>query len=268
MSRYFLLIFISIHVSCEVFSQLTTLDSLEHELLVHKKKDTIRINLLTNYVQVATEVDIPKAEEALKEAEELALKLDYSIGIAHVNYRKAWIEMSKSNYSTAIKFAHKSLTLYKQLGDKQGESFSLNCIGAGYYHQSEYQKAMEYFNKSAVIDEERKDFKGVSGSYLNIGNILADQGKFEESLAYYFKALKLKRQVEDDLGIAKCLGNIGSIYGEQGNYPKALEFFKQAQAQYEKLDNSANAAICYLNIGSVYLQQENFKLHQRVLRKH
>lgn len=238
------------------YGQTTVLDSLEKELQLHPKEDTIRINLLTQLAHSATDINLAKAEKACDEARRISIKLNYEMGLAHVFYEEAWISMGKSEYKDAISNAQKALNLYKKKSSLEGESLSLNCIGSAYYYQSNYSKAMDYIQQSAEIDEKRKDFKGMSGCYVNIGNILADQGKFEESLAYYFKALELKKKVKDDFGLAKCLGNIGSIYGEQGNYPKALSYFKRAQAMHEKLGNTSNASICLMNIGATYLHQD------------
>lgn len=239
-----------------VVGQSSVMDSLNNALQLHPKGDTTRVNLLTQFAHVSADFDLAQAEKACLEAEKIAEAIDYQLGMAHVYYERAWIEMAKSNYDNAISNANKALVIYQKLDFKEGESFSLNCIGSAYYYQVDYDHAMEYILKSAAIDEERNDLKGMSGCYLNIGNILADQAKYEESLSYYFKSMELKTAVKDAYGLAKCLGNIGSVYGEQGNYPMALEYFKQAQAQHDKLGNSTNMAICLMNIGSIYMHQE------------
>ncbi len=254
--RYLTLNFCLIIFAIKAIGQTSVLDSLENELQLHTKEDTNRVNLLTQFAHIATDIDLTKAEKACQEARRIALKLNYEIGIANVYYERAWIHIEKSDYQSAIENAKKALEIYRNSSSLEGESFSLNCIGTSYYYQSNYPKAIEYYLKSAEIDEARNDLKGISGSYLNIGNIYADQGEFDQSLSYYFKALELKKKVKDDSGIAKCLGNIGSVYGEQGNYPKALDYFKKAQVKHEKLGNSINASICLMNIGSIYLHQE------------
>ncbi len=239
-----------------VQSQNSIADSLENELLLHPKKDTIRVNLLSLLINQIYDLDVNKAENLIEEVESISKKTDYKKGKANAIYYKGHVETVKSNYEQAIKCFSESLQLYKSINYKKGVSYSLNGIGIAYYFQGDYTKAIEFYNKSAKIDKEQNDLKGVAGSFNNIGNIYADQGKYEKAIDYYEKAKKLKEEIGDLQGAGRSYGNIGSIYGEQSNFPKALENFNKALTIYDQTGSDAHVLL--LNFAAVYQIQNKY----------
>ncbi|MFT6922594.1 MAG: tetratricopeptide (TPR) repeat protein [Crocinitomicaceae bacterium] len=242
--------------STNVQSQNATIDSLETKLLLHPKKDTIRVNQLIVLIHEVYEFDVNKAENLIEEAEIICKELNYTKGKAHATYYKGHAAIIKSDFNRGINYFNEALKLYKTLNLKKGISYSLNGIGVAYYFQGDYTKAIEFYNKSASIDREMDNLGGVAGSFNNIGNIYADQGEYEKAIGYYEKAKNIKEQTEDFEGVARSYNNIGSIYGEQGNFPKALENFNKALTICD--ENGFENHSLFFNIGSIYQMQGNY----------
>lgn len=239
-------------------TQTPSIEGIKRKLEQHPKQDSVRIELLTDYAFEVKAYDITKALQLCKEANEIAEKIKCEKCLTSVYYITALVELDNTSYERAIGLAKKALGGYRNDGNLEGESYSLNAIGLAYLSQGEMGNAKKYILQSAAIDEKRKDTNGIAGSYINIGNILAEEGKYIESNTYYLKAQNLKEKLKDELGIAMCLQNIGTNYLEQGNYPKALEYFKRVQYHYEKSGNSTYEAMCLLEIGSIYEKQEKY----------
>jgi len=77
----------------------------------------------------------------------------------------------RGNYTSAIDYYTRSLTIKEEIGYKRGIAASLNNIGIIYKYQGDYAKAIDYYTRSLAIREEFGDKKGIAGSLNNIGII-------------------------------------------------------------------------------------------------
>jgi two-component sensor histidine kinase len=170
------------------------------------------------------------------------------------------IYSSKGEPVKSIFYYEQSLSLLRQLKNRQELSVSLLNLGIAYKEQGIYDKALFYLFESSAYFEQVKDFKRLSSAYNTIGNIFRIEENYAKALDYLFHSLRIREQIQFEEGIASSLNNIGTVYKMRGLYDSALSYF---QASLElKLVNSRpeKLANTYSQIAEVYAIKNNYEL--------
>ena len=251
-----LLIFSS--VLLKLNAQTPEIDSLENILHKHTQKDTIRVNLLNETAGKLFLINIDKTIKYIKEAEELANKINFSKGNAESLRLSGIYYHNKSNYRKALEYYQKALKIFEELGDKKEIAKCLYNIGNTHYYQENDSQALKYFQKSLEIKKEIGDKQGISNCLYGIGNIYFIQSNYPQALEYYQKSLKTNDKPEKKQGISDCLTNIGLIHFIQGNYSQALEYYYKALKIAEELGDKPRISDCFNCIGSTHRAQGNY----------
>ncbi|WP_228058827.1 CHAT domain-containing tetratricopeptide repeat protein [Nostoc sp. LEGE 06077] len=153
----------------------------------------------------------------------------------------------------ALDYLNQALVLRRQIGDQKGESITLNNIGNVYSNTGELQKAIEYFQRALLLKQKMGDRAGEAITINNIGNVYLDLGEQQKALDYFEQSLALRRQVADKPGEARTLNNIGKVYSDLGEQQKALEYFQQSLPLYQQTKDKSSEASTLNNIGTIYL---------------
>lgn len=161
-------------------------------------------NLRSNYTKAADYYF-----KALKTSEEL--KDDHLIALCYDNISQ--IYFSQSNYSKALLFGFKSLSLYQKNAKEEPGSYQRNVgnafakIASIYTDMNKVQKAKAYYGLAIPLLEKSDDMEGMAKAYSNM-SILAGKD-FTTKLDYGLKAEKLWNEVNPMHLLA--LHNVGSI---------------------------------------------------------
>ena len=92
--------------------------------------------------------------------------------------------------------------MYEGIGNKNGETYNLDCIGNVYFKKRDYPKALDY----------------------------------------YRRALKISEEINDKRSMSSALGNIGRVYAADSNYKQAMNYFNSVLQQSEKMGNSGRGS--------------------------
>jgi len=158
----------------------------------------------------------------------------------------------KGDYSNAINYYSRSLTLSEKIGDKSGIGYSLINIGLIYIDQANYDKAIVNYNRSLSIFEEIGNKKGIGASLNSIGHIYLLQGDKTRALVYFSNCLPLYEEIGSKKGLAATLEAIGGVYQEQGKYDRAFDNYTRSLKYYEEINDRRAVAYSLVNIGSVF----------------
>jgi len=177
------------------------------------------------------------------------------LGTAYNNVATAYFikrdyKSTLANFQKAMK-AYEKLG-DKGKGEVEGIIASIGFI---YEAQGDYSTAMEYYNRSLTMAKTLGDKKKIAMAIGNIGNIYHMQGEDAKAMDCYLKALELKEQTDDKPGVVKSASNVASQYKDRGDYPKALEYYTKALNAAKEINNSDLLANTYINIGEVYHQE-------------
>ncbi|MGB2925972.1 MAG: tetratricopeptide repeat protein [Limnothrix sp.] len=175
----------------------------------------------------------------------------------------------KSDFRGALISWEKSLELYRQIGDQQGEANSLGNLGNVYYSLGEYQRAIAFHQQSLDIAREIGDRQGEANSLINLGIAYDSLGEYEQALSFYRQSLELYRQIGDQQGEANSLSNLGLVYLSLGQYQQAITFHQQSLDIAKEIGDRQGAANSLGGLGLAYFSlgdyQQAITFHQQSL---
>ncbi|MEG4046348.1 tetratricopeptide repeat protein [Microcoleus sp. Pol17C2] len=154
----------------------------------------------------------------------------------------------------ALEYYSQSLPLFRAVGDRSREAYTLNGIGSVYSDLGEKLKALEYYSQSLPLFRAVGDRSGEAATLNNIGTVYEDLGEKQKALEYYSQSLPLFRAVGDRSGEATTLNNLGNVYSVLGEKLKALEYYSQSLPLLRAVGDRREVAVTLNNIGTVYSQ--------------
>lgn len=253
---------ILIFLSINAYSQNTSTSSVK----IKTKSDKSEVISLNNQAfktrLINPDITIHRADKALK----LALKLDYTDGIAE-SYRIIGIGHAyKNSLDKAIEYYLNALTYFKKSKNLEGEAKVYNNIG-NLYRDVDYTKSLENFNKSLKIAKRLKIKDLIAGLYLNIGTVYQQMRNFPKALSFYQLSLRMFADLDNEIGIIQSNQNMGVLYLNSGDLQKAEYHLIDAlqNAKQEKLNNSI--ASINLTLSSIHISNKEFEKAEKTIRE-
>lgn len=160
------------------------------------------------------------------------------------------------DYAGTRTYFEQALRIFREIGDRQGESATLNNLGVVSADQDDYVEARAYFEQALCIYREIGDRKGEGSLLNNLGNVSADrQGDYAKARAYYEQALRICREVGDRKVENNALTNLGNVSGKQGDYAGAKAYFEQSLLIYREIGDGQGEGevLAYLGLLSHHL---------------
>jgi tetratricopeptide (TPR) repeat protein len=159
---------------------------------------------------------------------------------------------NQARYPEALSTFQDALTCYRDIGDRVGESTTLNNIGLVYHSLEQHEEALDYYQQALAIQQEAGDRAGEGTTLSNIGYAHYSLGQYEEALEHCEQALAIQREVGDRDGEAAALNNIGLAYNGLGRYEEALKCYKGTLTIVRETGNQGGEGVTLNNIGGVY----------------
>ncbi|MCT7950221.1 CHAT domain-containing protein [Ancylothrix sp. C2] len=159
---------------------------------------------------------------------------------------------SLGQYQQALDYHQQSLTIAREIGYRQGEANSLGNLGVAYYSLGQFQKAINYHQQSLEISREIGYRQGEAISLGKLGNAYYSLGQFPKAIDYHQQSLEIKREIGYRKGEAASLGNLGSAYDSLGQYQRAIDYHQQSVEIAREIGYRKGEAICLGNLGSAY----------------
>ncbi len=227
------------------------------KILPGKKDDTNKVKLLTNISGTYWAVNPDKGIEAGRQAQLLAERLNWKVGVAGSYHALGANYWAKNQMLQAQKSYWSSLKEYEAAGDKHGMANNFHDLGLIYETQHDRSKALEYYSKALNMHSELGNKSAAMGCLGNIANVYEYLGKYDSALVSYTKALRMSQASGDNRGIGFMLRGIGRIYTYKKDYKKALEYENKSLKILERLDNKIDVANLLEDIGFIYQSEHN-----------
>jgi tetratricopeptide (TPR) repeat protein len=149
------------------------------------------------------------------------------------------------------------MAICREIGDRLGESRTLNNLGALVGLQGAYAGAQDYFCQSLVITQEIGDRNGECLVLRNLGEAARFQGNYARAREYYEQSLALAREVDSQDREGHALIGLGDVLVELGNLAEALAFLQESIALWRELGNQALQMEARATLARVHLASEN-----------
>lgn len=157
-----------------------------------------------------------------------------------------------SRFREALQFWEQALTIYLEIGDRQGEAHVLGNFGIAYQSLGQYNRAIDFYEQSLEIKQKIGDHKGEGGSLCNLGKVYKSLAQYHNAIKFYHKSLQILREIGYREWEANSLGGLGDAYYCLGEYNRAIDFQEESLVIQREIGNRAGEAGSLCNLGNAY----------------
>jgi CHAT domain-containing protein/tetratricopeptide (TPR) repeat protein len=155
----------------------------------------------------------------------------------------------------ALEDFQEALQLWRQLGERAEEAYTLHEVGYVWSKLKDQQKALEFYSQAVSIWEVTNNHQLDEASTLyNLGNLYSSSGKTASALECYQRAIEFRRSKGDKGPLAFALTNLGQLYINIGEFEAALKSHQEALALRRELEDLEGEARSLSNISGVYFR--------------
>ncbi|MFB6155386.1 MAG: tetratricopeptide repeat protein [Haloferacaceae archaeon] len=163
----------------------------------------------------------------------------------------------RGDHETATERYEEALALYREVGDRHGESKCLNNLGTLAYVAGDLGRAETYFEQSLTVDREIGADRNQADTLTNLGVLAKTRGDPERAEARYEEALALYREVGDPRDRADVLVNLGSVALLRGDVDAAETHSKRCLTLYRDIGYEGGTAHAFNHLGEAALLRGN-----------
>ena len=178
-------------------------------------------------------------------------------------------EYDRSQYRQALQSWQQALTIYQEIGDRQGEGNALCNLGIAYYSLGQYQQAIDYSQQALTIAREIGDRCREVYALGNLGITYNSLGQYQQAIDYYQQALTIAREIGYRQGEGNALGSLGIAYYSLGQYQQAIDYSQQYLTIAREIGDRRGESIALGNLGNAYGSLGQYQLaidyHQQAL---
>lgn len=188
-----------------------------------------------------------EGEQGLKDALDLAKKLNYSEGKAWALFHLGDLRILEGKYGSSIDYLNQSYQLFHKLDIAEGEALSLNAIGLIHLEQENFQKAQEYFKKALKTGNEitRGD------SYTNLAELFLQMEAYSDANTYAKLALSQGKKNNDTYVQSTAYDVLGSVAMSKGILEQAQIYINESIRLKIMLADQKGAANSYLDLARI-----------------
>ncbi len=170
-----------------------------------------------------------------------------------------------SQFRESLQSWEEALTIYKEIGDRQGEAASIGNLGLACYSLGQYHKAIKFHHQSCNVARKIGDRQQEANSLGNSGLVYYSLGQYHPAIEDHEQSLVIKREIGDRQGEANSLCNLGNAYDSLGQYDKAIEFHEQSRKVSEEIGYRKGEANSLGNLGNAY---QSIEQYQKAIESH
>jgi predicted ATPase/class 3 adenylate cyclase len=167
--------------------------------------------------------------------------------------RAAELAYRQSDYAATVAFAEESLSIYRELGDKQGMASALIKLGNAATEAGDFATASEYLEEALAIWEELDDKHGTARALISLGWAALRPGDYFLANARLEEALALSRELGDTRSMGFELSGLGEIALRQGDYARATRLLEESLDLRRQLGNKWGVGVSLGTLGWVAL---------------
>ena len=232
--------------------QRAKIDSLQKILLT--AKDTAKVNCLNRLSPEYYLFNTDTAWNCASEAYNLAVKINFTKGVAEGLLNLAQIIQERGNVSGAEKYFRQAPELYQKIHEVSEYNKAIRKLGNNLMLQLRFEEARNIFEKVLSYYKTVSDPEGLADSYRVIGKSYDDQGYFEKAADYFRKDMDISRTLTET-GSRRSLfmwGNyyLASLYKDAGDKQTAIIYYRLSahRALENKLPDYYNSWMGDINV--------------------
>ncbi|MEO5912441.1 MAG: tetratricopeptide repeat protein [Pelobium sp.] len=240
----------------------------QKELIKAEENDSLVVASYLDVISLFNPDQTDSIQLYFDEALKYVKKKSYQEGAYLINYKFGKYLSSHGNLIDATYYLNQALGEANINKDKAKIAAVENTLGMIFGKKGEYALATKHLFKSLRLFEELHDINGQVSSYIKLGTISQLNGDFKYALKYADKATEINKKLGDKRYELDLLNNKAIIYAESGDMANALKMFKQTYDRSEGEDKfSFSKVSALINIGLVYKEMQDYDLALSYLKK-
>ena len=156
----------------------------------------------------------------------------------------------------ALLYYSRSLSLARDLGDRNEQAARLNNIAGIYRNKGELDKALSYYEESLRL---KTDEKEKAPTYNNMALIYGQKGNYQKAVEYFKKAIEISERHGDYHGVSQTKLNLGELYRRIKDDEKAEKYVLEGLEGVKKVGDKYWEAYGYKYLGWLYTDKGDKK---------
>ena len=178
-----------------------------------------------------------------------------TVGRARLLARAAELAYRQSDYAATVELAEESLSIYREVDDKQGIASVLIKLGNAATEAGDYETASEFLEEALSIWQGLDDKHGTARAMISLGWAALRPGDYQLANARLEAALAISRELEDTRSIGFELSGLGEVALRQGDYPRATELLEESLELRRQLGNKWGVGVSLGTLGWVAMRE-------------
>ena len=154
-------------------------------------------------------------------------------------------------YEPAKHTLSESITMSRELDDKECLAFSLHALGFVVEAEGDYERAKSLFTESLQSSRAVNSHWLIGEALCGLGIIAEIQSDYAAAKEHYSQYHTNSEKIEDLRGIASALNCLGAVAREQGDYSEARRMHERSLALRQGLGNKNGMAYCQFDLGTL-----------------
>lgn len=179
--------------------------------------------------------------------------------VAEIYNQMAQVLIKRNDFSRALEYSQKVLSLSRELKDAEKELSALNTMAIVSSVKSNYKIAMQYFQE--VLDKsEAIGFRhNIAHCLINIGTIYAHLYNYDDALERYDQVLLNYRDTLDDYTKVVIFNNVGNIHYTTDKPLLAKEYFEKALTYAQEKHFKEESALALAQLSRTHTAIDDLK---------
>ncbi|TVZ57990.1 signal transduction histidine kinase [Flavobacteriaceae bacterium MAR_2010_105] len=202
-----------------------------------QKKKTIKFEIESNTLlgKVYFELgEFELGEDIYSKGLELAKTSKDSILYAEKLFDLGYMYAKYEDYTNAFKTLQKSQKLYRALGDRENEGWSIVHQGFIYRDLGDYKESEKYHLEHLQLSEKHDIKQSISAAYGNLGEIYHKLGNLPKSIQHWEKAISLSKEINLEQYANVGTGKLVEIYIIENQFAVATTYLNEYITVTEK----------------------------------
>ena len=173
--------------------------------------------------------------------------------------RAAELAYRQSDYPATLTLAGESLSICREVGDKQGAAAALIKLGNAATEGGDYATASGYLAEALTIWRELKDKHGTARALISLGWAALRPGDYSLANERLEEALVISRELEDTRSIGFELSGLGEVALREGDYARATQLLEESLQLRRQLGNKWGMGVSLGTLGWIAMHEGEWK---------
>ncbi len=156
---------------------------------------------------------------------------------------------------SASRLFEEARVLFREVGDRNGASETLQAEGDVYRNQGELKLASQRYAESLELAEQTGNSYLVAHGWMGLALCAQEEGQFETSQHYWELMLEWAERAGNEASVALALNSLGEMARYRGDWEEAERYYERTLGLARQLGNGSRMALAMHNLGYVALSR-------------